>query len=104
MSDYHRSPTYQSARKEHLCIYCYGPIFVGEMYANQTGYYNGSAYRNRFHIECFEDCAEEANFGCDEFTPGRADWPDRVREAVEVRNKTNNAECSGAKRPTCTPG
>lgn len=90
MADYHREPTHPKARKDHRCIYCYGPIYAGESYVQQTGYYDGAPYRNRFHGECFDDCSEEARWSGGEFTPGCADWPERVREAYEARNKTPN--------------
>ena len=89
MADHHREPTYQGARKQHRCIYCYGPIFAGERYAQQTGYYDGAAYRNRFHVECFDECSEEARFSGGEFTPGCADWPERVREMYEALKTPN---------------
>lgn len=85
MGDYHATPTHPKARKEHRCIYCYGPILAGEKYAQQTGFYDGRAYRNKFHAECFEDCADEARFSGGEFTPGCADYPPRVQAIVDAR-------------------
>ena len=95
MADHHREPTRPIARKEHRCIYCYGPIMVGEQYVQQTGHYDGRAYRNKFHHECWDDCADEARFSGGEFTPGWAPWPERVREAFEARSKTPNVEAQG---------
>jgi len=87
MSDHHRIPTHPKARKEHRCIYCGGPIVVGEQYTQQTGYYDGEAYTNRYHAECFDDCAEEFRQSGDwEFTPHSAEYPDRVQAIVDARH------------------
>ena len=86
MADHHSDPTRPKARKEHRCIYCYGPILPGEQYVQREGFYDGAPYRNRYHAECFEDCAEEARLGGDwEFTPGSADYPERIKPVVEAR-------------------
>ena len=90
MADHHRHPTFPTARKEHRCIYCYGPIFVGEQYVQQTGYYDGAPYRNKFHSECNADVSEEAHLGSFEFPPGCADWPERVRQEHDARSKPPN--------------
>lgn len=86
MSDHHRAATRPRARKEHRCIYCGGPIIVGEQYAQQTGFYDGAAYRNRFHEECYGDCADEySDAGDCEFTPYSAPYPDRVQAIMDAR-------------------
>lgn len=86
MSDHHSPPTRPVARKEHRCIYCGGPILVGERYTQQTGIYDGEPYRSRYHAECYEDCADECNrYGDWEFTPYSADYPPRVQAIVDAR-------------------
>lgn len=77
MSDLNRDPTHPKARKQHQCIACYYPIATGETYTVQTGFYDGSAYRNKFHAECFDAlCAE----GEGEFSAGSYDPPERLRD------------------------
>ena len=86
MSDYHRPPTHPKARTEHRCIYCGGPIPVGEKYTQQTGFYDGAAYRNRYHDECYADCGNECSYyGEWEFSPFSADYPPRVKAIVDAR-------------------
>lgn len=81
MSDYHRPATHPTARKARRCVACYYPIAAGETYTQQTGFYDGRAYRSDYHAECFEDLADEGDF---EFTPGFADPPERVRAAAAL--------------------
>lgn len=86
MSDYHGAPTHPKARKEHRCIWCGGPILAGEQHIQQTGFYDGAPYRNRYHNECWDDCAEScSHYGDWEFTPHSADYPERVRAIVDAR-------------------
>ena len=86
MSDHHAAPTTPKARKEHRCIYCGGPILTGEQYTQQTGFYDGAPYRNRYHSECYEACAEESRYYNEwEFMPYNAEYPERVRVIVEAR-------------------
>jgi len=83
MSDYFAPHTTPTARKEHVCINCGGPIVVGEKYMQQTGFYEGRAFRNRFHVECCDDLGgEEADF---EFSPYSWEYPARVAAIVEAR-------------------
>ena len=42
MADHHGTPTHPKANKEHRCIYCGGPILVGEQYVQQEGFYDGA--------------------------------------------------------------
>lgn len=42
MADHHGTPTHPKAKKEHRCIYCGGPILVGEQYVQQEGFYDGA--------------------------------------------------------------
>jgi hypothetical protein len=84
MADHNCEPTSPKARKEHCCIWCGGPILAGEYYKQQTGFYDGAPYRNRYHAECWDDAA-----ACDwddgEFMPYCADYPERVAAIVEAR-------------------
>lgn len=86
MSDHHSTPTHPKARREHRCIYCGGPIPVGEQYVQQTGIFDGSPYRSRYHAECFETCVEECRSGGEwEFSPYDGEYPERVKALVEAR-------------------
>lgn len=83
MSDYFAPATSPTARKEHVCINCGGPILVGEKYMQQTGFYEGRAFRNRFHVECWDELLDEGlNF---EFSHYSGEYPERVRAIVEAR-------------------
>lgn len=82
MSDYFRPKTCQASRKDRRCIACYGPIVKGEVYTQQTGIFDGRAFRNDFHNECYESLAEEGEF---EFCPGELDWPDRVKASAPTK-------------------
>ena len=52
--------------------YCGESIPKGESYREQTGYWEGSAFRNRFHPECFQALCDE---GEGEFTPYSEERP-----------------------------
>ena len=86
MSNHLRPPRCLKARKEHICIYCGGPIPYGEQHIEQTGYWEGKAFRNRYHDECFENLINE--YGVDEFQPYTADYPERIQALVDRRNCT----------------
>ncbi len=75
MSDHHRPPTEQRSRRDRLCIYCYGEITKGELYKQQTGYFDGRAYRNHYHDDCWGAMDEEGTF---EFCPGEGERPERL--------------------------
>lgn len=86
MSDHHCEPTRPTGRKEHRCIYCGGPIPVGEQYVQQEGFYDGAPYRNRYHAECYDDCANECADSYDwEFTPHNGEYPARIKAIVDER-------------------
>ena len=83
MSDFHDTPTYRIARKRHRCAACWHFIERGEKYVQQSGFYDGRAYRNRFHAECRDVLEEEARAsGNFEFIPGALAPPERVRAAI----------------------
>lgn len=93
MSDYHSTPTHPKARKEHRCIYCGGPIPTGEQYVQQTGFYDGAPYRNRYHAECYDDCANECAYYNEwEFMPYSADYPPRVLAIIDQRRAAQPKE------------
>jgi hypothetical protein len=75
MSDYFRPATNSVARKAHQCVCCFYPIAIGETYTRQTGFFDGRAFTNKFHAECFEVLCTE---GEGEFSPGSYDPPDRL--------------------------
>ena len=62
MSNYYRDPIERTARKNHHCVACGGIIKVGVQHMEQTGFYDGKGFRNRYHIQCFE-------LMCDDGTP-----------------------------------
>ena len=93
MSNYHSVPTNPKARKEHRCIYCGGPIPIGEKHVHQTGFYDGAPYRNRYHAECYDDCANECHYYNEwEFMPYSADYPPRVRAIIDQRRAAQPKE------------
>lgn len=76
MSDFHNPPEAPVARKKHYCSYCAGPIPQGEQHKKQTGVFDGSWYKNRYHTECWDTLNEE---GVLEFSPGEGEMPERVQ-------------------------
>lgn len=83
MSDYHSTPTRPKARKSHLCVACGTRIPAGEQYVQQTGFFDGSAYRNRYHAECWDALSDEmVDF---EFITGDVEPPARLSEAAMSR-------------------
>lgn len=80
MADYHGPLAHPKAKKKHQCIYCGGPIPVGEKYVQQEGFFDGYPYRNRYHAECYKTCGDEcAEYGDWEFTPYSGEVPERIR-------------------------
>jgi hypothetical protein len=77
--DHHCTPIHPVARKRHRCIACYFDIQISERYTQQSGFYDGAPYRNRFHNECFESMADD-ECGDFEFTPGDQPPPERLLE------------------------
>ena len=76
MGDFFDKPTRPKARKPHRCIACYGVIATGEQHIVQTGFFDGHAFRNRMHDECWDVLSDSGNL---EFMPGELDMPDRLR-------------------------
>jgi len=77
VSYHHRTPTRPRARKPHRCAACWHMIETGETHVQQTGFYEGTAYRNRFHAECWDDLSDSGDF---EFIPGELDPPERLTQ------------------------
>lgn len=78
MGDYFHPVTKPKARKAHQCIGCLTEIPKGEIHMHSTGFYDGRAFRNRFHVECWESLAEDGDF---EFIPGECEPPERLQAA-----------------------
>lgn len=76
MADFYRPPEYVKARKIHDCAACFHQIVPSENHVVQTGIYDGKAFRNRFHYECFDALCDD---GEGEFMPGGFDPPERLR-------------------------
>ncbi len=76
MSDFHREPTTPKARKVHRCVACGARIQIGEKHTQQEGFFDGSAYRNRYHDECWNVMIDD-DIG--EFVTGVIDPPARLR-------------------------
>ncbi len=76
MSDFHNPPTHPKARKPHRCDPCQAMIPQGEVYVQQTGFYEGSPYRNRYHQECWDILSAD---GFDEYLPGDLVPPERLK-------------------------
>ena len=74
MSDFCRTAEQRKAAKDHRCTYCGEGIPRGEVYQEQTGVWDGAAFRNKFHAECFQALCDE---GEGEFTPYSETRPER---------------------------
>ena len=77
-------PTRPTARKQHQCIACYATIAAGEVYVSQSGHYESRAFRNKFHVECFDTLCEDGDF---EFSPGELDPPERLLSPSNTGNE-----------------
>jgi hypothetical protein len=77
MSDYFSDPAHPVARKQHRCDGCWWIIPEGEKHVMQSGFYDGAAFRCRYHQECWDElCKLGPNF---EGVPGDIDPPERLR-------------------------
>lgn len=79
MSDLHRTPTKPTARKPHVCIGCGAYIPKGEKYVQQEGFFEGEAYRNRYHYECWAKLSSSGDF---DFSAFSLEIPERLREGA----------------------
>jgi hypothetical protein len=59
MTDFNRPAIERVAAKPHQCAYCGEVIAKGDTHHEATGFYEGLAFRNRFHPECFAALGEE---------------------------------------------
>lgn len=76
MSNHCYPATRPKAAKEHRCIACFEDIQRGEVHIHQAGFWKGRAFRNRFHVECWDYLIESGDL---EFTPGEFDPPERLQ-------------------------
>ena len=83
MSDF-GDTTFPTARKEHRCNYCFGPIPAGETYSRWTGVFDGEFQSNAMHLECDKQYNIDDTYS-DGYTPGEAEMPDRVKAIVEKK-------------------
>jgi ribosomal protein L37AE/L43A len=74
MTDYVRPSIVRKAAKQHRCTYCGEAIPQGELHREQTGFWDGAAFRNRFHDECYQELSAE---GEGEFTPYSHERPEK---------------------------
>lgn len=81
MGDHFRDMTRPKARKQHQCNACCAPIPVGEVHCQQTGHFDGRAFRNRFHAECWDALIDGGDF---EFIPGDIEPPERLAAKVSA--------------------
>ncbi len=79
MGTHMSAPRRSKARKLHQCIACFGSISIGETYVMQSGHYDDRAFRNKFHIECWNFLCQEGEF---EFTPGELEQPERLHQEL----------------------
>lgn len=70
-------PVRPKARKQHVCVACLAPIVAGEVHVMQSGHFEDRAFRNRFHVECWDVLNESGDF---EFYPGELEPPARLTE------------------------
>ena len=76
MGTHFTNPTRPKARNQHTCTACFAKIAPGEIYVTQSGHYEDRAFRNKFHVECWDYLIEEGQF---EFCPGELDPPERLQ-------------------------
>jgi hypothetical protein len=74
--------TRPTARKEHRCEYCYGPIPKGEQHPQFKGMWEGEWQNWRMHEECYSVYMGDEPM--DGFEPGAAECPERVKAMFEV--------------------
>lgn len=67
------------ARKDHVCIMCFGPIPKGEVHVHYKGMWDGEWQDWRAHDECDSAFQDEPYSYEDGFTPGGAEMPERVK-------------------------
>ena len=106
MTNHRRPPRLIKARNAHVCVHCAYPIARGEEYIEQTGYWDGEAFRNRFHEECFEALRVDSNDDTFEFSPYSGEPPERLlRPAHPTSSPTPPASPDAQPRiePGCTP-
>jgi hypothetical protein len=83
MSDHTFESGYVNTRKPHRCVFCWGPIPVGERAYFWKGVYDGDFQRNYAHQEC------QDSYDGEEFCPGDCPVPERIRALY-----ANATECA----------
>lgn len=58
----------------------------------QSGHWDGRAFRNRFHAECWTALIEDSEYRDFEFTPGELDPPARLVAAPPHPNRLTGSE------------
>ena len=84
MGTHFHPPTRPKARKSHKCIACWTAIVPGETYVTQSGHYEDRAFRNKFHVECWDTLCEAGDF---EFEPGELEPPPRTHTPPNTEAK-----------------
>ena len=76
-------PTKPTARKTHRCIACGYSIARGERHTQQSGFFDGAAFRNRYHNECWDELLASDER---EFLPYSFDPPRRLIAAPDAEH------------------
>jgi hypothetical protein len=91
MSGFYRDATRPHARKRYVCIACGWFIPQGELHYHQTGVYDGAAFSNRFHDECYASLTEDESAHDDGFIIGDHPVPERFKADAEAYWATKRA-------------
>ncbi len=76
MTDFYADPVTPKARKRHRCVACWHYIEPAEKYVMQSGFYDGAAFRSKYHAECWDELRKEGPTF--EFSPGDIEPPARL--------------------------
>lgn len=86
MSNYFNPQIQRVARKQQQCEGCLHSIPKSDTYIEQSGFYDGKPFRNKFHPECVEILNESTDGGSYEFIPGECEPPDRIKHSSTGEN------------------
>jgi len=84
VSNFFHPPTRQRAAKQHRCIWCGQLICKGDLYARQSGVWEGDYQTNLYHPECFDNGQLTSDFD-DGFMPHENERPPTAAE-LEYRS------------------
>jgi|SRR5579872_4785951 len=84
--------TWPTARKEHRCDLCYGPIPKGEKYSRWRGVFDGEWQDNAMHLECASSFSDEWQW---EYISGEGDMPERIAKLVADRQTRSALALNG---------